>query len=519
MKSSDSRPFLVTGAAGFLGSHLTFGLLERGLPVVALARADGERSALDRLEAAAGPLDWQGEWPPRKLTVVETDLDEPWLGLGPVEATTLLRRCREVIHTAARVDFSESQRERTFRTNAWSLAAWLPLLRRTRTPFNLVSTAYVAGRGVDVAREEPVCDPQCRNPYEASKVAAERWVFDDLAPLGVPWRIFRPSIVVGEAATGRATRFSTVYVLWELLDGLRRSVLDRGDGETSPVRLRIACDPRASLALVPVDYVVDAMRALLLRPATVGGIYHLTPDAPPSLDRLGRWMASAFAPLAPEAASAESFEAEPADGRERLPARGLGVYEPYLYCRTRFDTYHVRRALHGTGVRVPTVDETVWSRCLTYARGVDWGRSPSRPRSVPDRSSRGSRRDEAEIFFDVHLASWMGDLLLPGASSLTSIFEVELTDLPGFVRSVEVGDGRLVRVAGARSDAACRYELDSRTFRRIASGRLDPREAFFKRQTEIRGDVEAGLAVATWMIEFFRRHPLARHGAPSSWVS
>lgn len=519
MRSSESRPFLVTGAAGFLGSHLTFGLLERGVPVVALARADGERSALERLEAAAGLLDWRGEWPPRELTVVETDLDEPWLGLGPVEATTLLRRCREVIHAAARVDFSESQREEIFRTNAWSLAAWLPLLRRTRTPFNLVSTAYAAGRGVAVAREEPVHDPRCRNPYEASKVAAERWVFEDLAPMGVPWRIFRPSIVVGEAATGRATRFSTVYVLWELLDGLRRSVLDPEDGDDpSPVPLRIACDPRASLALVPVDYVVDAVRAILLRPGTVGGIYHLTPEAPPTLDRLGRWMASAFAPLVPEAASPESFRTHPADGRERLLARGLGVYEPYLHCRTRFDTYHVRRALHGTGVRVPTVDETVWDRCVAYARQVEWGRSLHRSRSNADGGSRAVR-EEAEIFFDVHLAAWLGDRLLPEASSSTSTFEVALTDLPGFVRSVEVRDGRLVRVAGARSDAACRYELDSRTFRRIASGRLDPREAFFTRQTEIRGDVEAGLAVATWMIEFFRRYPLARHGAPSSWVS
>lgn len=514
MRSSDAEAILVTGAAGFLGSHLTFHLLRQGLAVIALARGDGERSALERLEALAGVLDWPGEWPPRELTVVETDLDEPWLGLGPREATRWLRRSREVIHAAARVDFSEHRREEILRTNAWSLAAWLPLLVRTGTPFNLVSTAYVAGDGVDEAREEPVRDARWRNPYEESKVLAERWVLDELAPTGVPWRILRPSIVVGDSATGRAASFSTVYLLWELLDGLRRGLPEEPGDE--PVRLRVRCDPRASLALVPVDYVVDAIRVLIGRPRTRHEIFHLTPNWAPTLESLGDLMASWFAPLAPEAASAESFEEEPADRRERLLARGLQVYEPYLSCRTRFDTRRIRRALAGAGLAPPEIHGRLLKRLLDHARRVDWGRQRE-PREARDGLAVGL--DEAAGFFDDYLPAWLGEPLLPGVRSLTVTFEVALTDLPGFVRCLEIRDGRLVRLGEERTDAECRYELTSRTFRCIAAGRLDPREAFFRRRTEIRGDLEAGLAVATLMIDFFRRYPYVDASAPTSCVS
>lgn len=502
MRSSDGDAYLVTGAAGFLGSHLTFRMLQQRQSVIALARPQGNRSALERLEALAGALDWRGDWPPPDLTVVETDLDEPWLGLGPREATALLRRSKEVVHAAARVDFAAHRRDETLRTNAWSLAAWLPLLVRTGTPFNLVSTAYVAGDGAEQALEEPVREARWRNPYEESKILAERWVLAELAPTGVPWRILRPSIVVGEAATGRATSFPTLYVLWELLDGLRRGLDEEPGDEAVPLRVR--CDPQASLALVPVDYVVDAIRALMARPKTRDQIFHLTPGWAPTLESLGDLMASWFAPLAPEAASPESFEAEPADRRERLLARGLQVYEPYLSCRTRFDNRRIRRALAGTGLAPPEIHGRLLERLLDYARRVGWGR-----RRSGETTSGGLAAgfEKAVGFFDRYLPAWMGDPLLPGVRSLTVTFEVALTDLPGFVRSVEIRDGRLVGFGEERDDAACRYELPSEVFRRIAAGKLDPREAFFARKTEIRGDLEAGLAVATLMIDFFRRYP------------
>lgn len=502
MRSSDGDAYLVTGAAGFLGSHLTFRMLEQGQSVIALARAAGDRSALERLEALARVLDWRGDWPPPGLTVVETDLDEPWLGLGPWEATALLRRSKEVIHAAARVDFAAHRRDEILHTNAWSLAAWLPLLVRTGTPFNLVSTAYVAGEGTGQALEEPVREARWRNPYEESKILAERWVLDELAPTGVPWRILRPSILVGDSATGRAASFPTVYVLWELLDGLRRG-LDEKPGD-EPLRLRVRCDPQASLALVPVDYVVDAIRALIARPRTREQIFHLTPNWAPTLESLGDLMASWFAPLAPEAASPESFEAEPADRRERLLARGLRIYEPYLSCRTRFDTRRIRRALTGTGLAPPEIHGRLLKRLVDHARRMGWGRRRSHETLS---GGLASGLDEAVSFFDRYLPAWLGDPLLPGVRSLTVTFEVALTDLSGFVRSVEIRGGRLVRVGEERDDAACRYELPSDVFRSIAAGKLDPREAFFTRKTEIRGDLEAGLAVATLMIDFFRRYP------------
>jgi putative sterol carrier protein len=115
----------------------------------------------------------------------------------------------------------------------------------------------------------------------------------------------------------------------------------------------------------------------------------------------------------------------------------------------------------------------------------------------------------AAHYFDDFLARRIGGPLLPGVAGVDVIFEIRLTDQPGFRRTVVVEDGRLHAVAEAGPTPHCTYTLDSAVFRRIAAGRLDPRDAFFARRTQILGDIEAGLRVASLMIDFFRQNPYA----------
>ena len=527
-----TRTHLVTGAAGFLGSHLAVELALSGSRVYALARGRDGRSAAERIGRMREYFRPRGIWPPPGLTVIEGDVEEPWLGIGRRPARRLFGKLDQVIHCAARVDFSERRRRQVMATNVAALEGFLPLLAGAGPVFNLVSTAYVCGATDRIARELPVApDRTFRNPYEESKALAERFVLRRLAARGMPWRILRPSIVVGEATTGRTRSFNAIYLLFELLDQLRGNHRNEvgEDGE----RLRIRCDPASALNLVPVDWLTAAIRVLVGRRETENEIFHLTQPRPLPHRDLGGVLSRLFDPLRVEAATDEDFEDDAPSSREALLARGLRIYEPYLDRHPRFDDRKARRVLEAAGLGCPPMNELWLGRLLAYGRAARWGRETDSEMKSPSRSDGPSDGEvtpgdptDLRRFFDHHLPSFRGRPLLPGTRRMDAVFEVRLTDVPGFHRTVEIRNGELQGVrAGEGTEAAettehpgaeCRYELSSEVLRRIVSARLDPREAFFARRTEIRGDMEAGLRVASLMVDFFRRHPYPEPPRPET---
>lgn len=518
---------LVTGAAGFLGSHLAVELALSGARIYALARGRDGSSASERIGRLRDYFRPRGIWPPPGLTVIEGDVEEPWLGLGQRPARRLFGELDEVIHCAARVDFSEARRRQVMATNVAALEGFLPLLAGGGPVFNLVSTAYVCGATERVARELPVpAERTFRNPYEESKALAERFVLRRLAARGIPWRILRPSIVVGEATTGRTRSFNAIYLLFQLLDQLQKSDRrreGRNEEKGNGPRLRIRCDPDSALSLVPVDWLTAAIRVLVSRQETQNEIFHLTQPRPMAHRELGKVLSRLFDPLRLDAATDEDFESEPPSPRETLLQRGLRIYDAYLDRHPRFDDRNTRRMLEAAGLGCPPVNEIWLGRLLGYARSAKWGRGPRLETENNGTSTGGPRRvthggpDDLRRFFDHHLQAFRGRPLLPGTRRVDAVFEVQLTDVPGFRRTVEIRNGELQRVRAGGTPATtgateapkadCRYELPSGVFRQIVSARLDPREAFFTRRTEIRGDMEAGLRVASLMVDFFRRHP------------
>jgi UDP-N-acetylglucosamine/UDP-N-acetylgalactosamine 4-epimerase len=88
--AAQRRRWLVTGAAGFIGSHLIENLLQLGQDVVGLDNfATGKRSNLDEVRAIVGDAAWQ------RLEFIEGDIVDP---------ATCARSCRDVeivLHQAA----------------------------------------------------------------------------------------------------------------------------------------------------------------------------------------------------------------------------------------------------------------------------------------------------------------------------------------------------------------------------------------------------------------------------------
>ncbi|HOD74848.1 MAG TPA: SDR family oxidoreductase, partial [Syntrophorhabdaceae bacterium] len=79
-ETDGGRLFALTGATGFLGSHLMAGLIRAGHRVVVLGRSRNGTGLADRVDAL---LDWFGlESCRERIDAVEVDLLEPRLGLS-----------------------------------------------------------------------------------------------------------------------------------------------------------------------------------------------------------------------------------------------------------------------------------------------------------------------------------------------------------------------------------------------------------------------------------------------------
>ncbi len=146
----------VTGASGFLGSHVCDVLLAAGVPVRAAVRATSSHRWL------AG----------KDLALVETVLDEP----ASLEA--LLDGCRGVVHCAGVVMADEATYRRV---NTDGTAALLAAARRTGSvaSFVLISSLAAGGpAGLDHPRDETMPDRPVSG-YGRSKLAAEALLAQD----------------------------------------------------------------------------------------------------------------------------------------------------------------------------------------------------------------------------------------------------------------------------------------------------------------------------------------------------
>jgi nucleoside-diphosphate-sugar epimerase len=214
-----------------------------------------------------------------------------------------------------------------------------------------ISTAYVAGEPGRLFREDELAVGQrFRNPYERSKFEAELALRSEGADL--PLQILRPSIVVGDSATGRTSSFNVLY-------GPLKAFA-RGKVPAIPARREAPVD------IVPVDYVADRVHEL----ATNGpnGTFHLV--AGRNATTVGRLL---------EMSSEELGRSEPTVLPPRLyrrwvhpwlrrryrGLRRMEVYFPYFAMRVRFDDRRL-----GPGPRV----EGYFHRLVRYAQAAGWGR-------------------------------------------------------------------------------------------------------------------------------------------------
>ena len=236
------RTILLTGATGFLGSHLLAALLaDPSRHVVCLVRGEDDLDARSRLAAAltaaellpgTGPDDLL-----RRVTVWAGDLTRPHAGLDGRRRAVITESVDAVVHSAAAVGFLVPY-PRLREANVLAVAELLRMCEGERPiAFHHISTSSCAvpasGAAGHTVRDGDVLALQdvAPNGYVQSKWVAEQIVLAARAH-GVRATVHRP----GRISAARTTGVSPVHdALWTVLDAVERlgavprEALDRAD--------------------------------------------------------------------------------------------------------------------------------------------------------------------------------------------------------------------------------------------------------------------------------------------------
>jgi nucleoside-diphosphate-sugar epimerase len=174
---------------------------------------------------------------------------------------------------------------------------------------------------------------------------------------GVPFTVYRPSIVVGDSRTGETSKFDGPYFVMTAMEKM-----------PSPgVFLRIGAGDNP-VDLAPVDFVVEAMTRLAILPGSRGQTYHLTDPDPPTALESARLMARAlgrrfaFVPV-PAAVAAAGFRPKAVQQFLGMPREAL----EYFHHRCRHDATQAQAALDPMGVRCPRFADYV-DRLVAFYR-------------------------------------------------------------------------------------------------------------------------------------------------------
>jgi thioester reductase-like protein/NADP-dependent 3-hydroxy acid dehydrogenase YdfG len=331
--------YVVTGGTGFIGRRVVSRLLN--------ARPDAEvwvlvrRPSLGRFEQLAG------QWGERAKPLVG-ELTEPRLGLTD-EAIAELGDVDHVVHCAAIYDVTAAEPEQRA-ANVDGTRAVIELACGLDATLHHVSSIAVAGDFHGEYTEDDFdIGQQLPTPYHQTKFEAELLV---RSTPGLRYRIYRPAVVVGDSRTGEMDKVDGPYYFFGVLAKLAK--LPR----LTPIML----PDTGRTNIVPVDYVADAIIALLHIDGRDGRTFHLTAPKTIGLRGIYRGIAAA-AGLPPLRGSLPRSVATPllkVRGRPKvwrnMVATQLGIPGEVLDVVDQAPTFtsdQTQKALHGTGIAVP----------------------------------------------------------------------------------------------------------------------------------------------------------------------
>jgi NAD(P)-dependent dehydrogenase (short-subunit alcohol dehydrogenase family) len=371
--------YFVTGGTGFIGHNLISLLLKRRGKVYVLVRKGSEKK-LDKLKARWGTA-------ARKIVPVRGDLTKPYLGISPARRKELDGKIDHVFHLAAIYDLmaDAATQEAVNIKGTRNAVRFAEAVSAKR--FHHVSSIAAAGLYPGTFTEDMFEQAVgLENPYFRTKHDSEGVVRQKCK---VPWRIYRPGIVVGDSNSGEIDKIDGPYYFFKLIQKMRRAL---------PAWMPTIGLEGGRLNIVPVDFVVRAMDHIAHQPRQDGKCFHLTDPKPKRIGEvLNLFAEAAHAPQMSMRIDARLFNLIPGvvkQGLMMLPPvrriyrevlKDLGMPPDvlkFINYPTKFDSRETHKLLRGSGITVPRLDDYAWRLWDYWERHLD-------PDLFIDRSLRG----------------------------------------------------------------------------------------------------------------------------------
>lgn len=334
------KKVLITGITGLVGSAFAVDALQkdRRLHFLAIARGKEDISARNRVietireQCVFDGIPEQAEKLIPRIEVLEGDISDPMhLAMSP-----LLQGVESIFHCAADVNLGLDTDGQTFSVNLNGTKALLKMAAELKVKsFHYVSTAYVAGKTEGKILEGPSPATDWNNAYERSKYESEKMVRE----AGIPFTIYRPSIIVGRRNDGRIRKPLAFYFILEFLAVIKERLCAKSHHEPSDiidVKLRLHAFPSETVFFVPIDYVAEVTTALFFMPCE-NKTYHITGNSPVSTRAIEQAVEKTL--KVKNVRIVEHFTDMSMD--EKLLHRFLGEFLPYFGSKAIFDVSNV----------------------------------------------------------------------------------------------------------------------------------------------------------------------------------
>lgn len=373
--------YFITGGTGFIGKHLVRYLLERPrVGKVYLLVRSGSKKKFNVMKAELGK-------PGEKLVAVTGDLTRNKLGVSAAQRKKLQGTIDHFFHLAAIYDL-QADADAQWKANvegtrhAVALAEDLGAKR-----FHHMSSIAAAGLFPGVFREDMFEEAvELEHPYFRTKHDSEGVVREECS---IPWRVYRPGIVVGHSETGEMDKVDGPYYFFKGIQKMR---------DLLPKWMPTLGIEGSRINIVPVDYVARATLHIAHKPRLDRRAFHLTEPKPKRIGEvLNLFAEAAHAPKMTMRIDARMFSFVPTSVRSALsmipPVRRITKQVlkdfglppdilKFVNYPTRFDNRDAEKALEGSGIKVPNLDDYAWRLWDYWERHLD-------PDLFIDRSLRG----------------------------------------------------------------------------------------------------------------------------------